>query len=104
MEPLKDSASYIAQLGYVFLSIYVLPKLMINFFLERKLERIKKKNESSKVTGKDLIASMAEYKEIYMRNAFKNNIDLNTDYSNQIIDTSYLQVSKFRLYYQNLII
>jgi hypothetical protein len=65
-------------------------------FIERKLERIKKKNE--KVTGKDLIASMTEYKEIYMRNAFKNNIDLNTDYSTQVIDTTYLQVIRIDLF------
>jgi hypothetical protein len=65
-------------------------------FIERKLERIKKKNE--KVTGKDLITSMTEYKEIYMRNAFKNNIDLNTDYSTQVIDTTYLQVIRIDLF------
>ena len=39
---------------------------------------------------------MAEYKEIYMRNAFKNNLDLNSDFNSdsQVVDVSYLQVKK----------
>jgi hypothetical protein len=66
---------------------------MFFFILERKLQRIKYKNEN-KVTGKNLIASMSEYKDIYLRDAFKNNLDLNTDanFNNNVVDVSYLQV------------
>ena len=100
MEPLEDSACFIARLGMasIFEFLFWNQIWSLNYILERKLERIKKKNESGKVSGKDLIASMAEYKEIYMRNAFKNNIDLNSgfDYSNnQVIDVSYIQVWRY---------
>ncbi len=63
--------------------------------IENKLKKLKK-SDTNKVTGKDLLSSMNEFKEIYMSNYF-HNTDLNNEQcSNEMfldnVDKSYLEV------------
>ena len=59
--------------------------------LESKLKKLKK-NDLNKVTGKDLIKSMSQFKEIYMQDYFRHsNINLE-DNPVQSVDKSYLEV------------
>ncbi len=50
-----------------------------NEYLSRLESRLKKinGNNSNKLNGKTMIKSMSEFREVFMINAFQNNLDLN---------------------------
>jgi hypothetical protein len=62
-----------------------------------------KKNDPNKITGKDLISSMSQFKQIYMSDYFRNNAPNNPGTSGELsnenaiivetIHKSYLEVS-----------
>lgn len=77
--------------------------------LESKLKRISSKNPN-RVTGKDLIKNMAEFKEIYMTDYLKdtskfstseqafNQDDFNSSELNSTDKNSFLEVQSYRSY------
>jgi hypothetical protein len=59
--------------------------------LEAKLKRIQVKNQNN-VDGKTMIKFMSEFREIYMINAFQNNLNLNqSNQGESYTNVNYLQ-------------
>ena len=56
-----------------------------------------KKKDTSKVTGKDLLSSMSQFKEIHMQDYFRHSNTNFEDNPVESVDKSYLEVRKFFL-------
>jgi hypothetical protein len=51
-----------------------------------------KKNDPNKVTGKDLLSSMSQFKEVYMQDYFRHSNTNFEDNPIESVDKSYLEV------------
>lgn len=60
--------------------------------MEAKLNN--KSNTKKELNSKDMLQSINEYREVFMRDAFKNNIPLNDNVKNgsDVVSVSYLKV------------
>lgn len=59
-----------------------------------------KKNDPNKVTGKDLLSSMSQFKEVYMQDYFRHSNTNFEDNPIESVDKSYLEV-RGHFFYSN---